>query len=60
MSKIVYQQVTPDKYEFVVRQADSARELSRLCGVRSDVIEQAVKGTKKLKKNRFVKVIIPD
>ena len=58
MKRYVYQQVTADRYEFVVRQADSVRELSRMCGVRSDVIEQAVKGTKKLRKNRFVKVEI--
>lgn len=60
MKRYVYQQVTADRYEFVIRQADSARELSRICGVRSDVIEQAVKGAKKLKKNRFVKVEIEE
>ena len=60
MKRYVYQQVTADRFEFVIRQADSARELSRLCGVRSDIIEQAIKGTKKLRKNRFVKVEIDD
>lgn len=57
MKNVVYQEVTADEYELIIHQADSARELSRICGLRSEIIEQACKRYPcKGKKRRFIKL----
>ena len=56
----VWMEVTMDEYELPIRIADTARELAKMCGVRSDYIQFVAMSKDKNKKRRFHAVILDD
>lgn len=59
VSKVVYMEVTKDKYELPVAIADSVAELARMIGQSRNTISSAISHAKKKGYNsHYVKVVI--